>query len=149
MPTTPPGDVAPLAAPGTAPGGRIEIRDLRAVGVHGVLPEERVRAQPFSLDLDVWLDLRQAAASDELAHTVDYGALVAQVAEVVATSSFQLLEALADYVARQVLAADERVTLVAVTVRKLRPPIPVDVASVGVRVVRARASGADGHPTGE
>ncbi len=76
-------------------GDRIEIRDLRVVGVHGVLPEERQRAQPFALDLDVWVDLTAAGSSDELADTVDYGDLVERAAAVVRDRSFQLLEALA------------------------------------------------------
>lgn len=118
--------------------GRIEVRDLRVLGVHGVLPEERQRAQPFALDLDVRLDARRAAASDALEDTVDYGALCERAAEVVATSSYRLLEALADGVARALLEEDERVVAVAVTVRKLRPPVAAQVGSIGVRIVRGR-----------
>lgn len=117
---------------------QIEVRDLRVLGVHGALPEERDRPQPFSLDLDVRLDGSPAAASDALADTVDYGALCERAAEVVATTSYHLLEALADALAAEVLAADDRVQWAAVTVRKLRPPVPVHVGSVGVRAVRGR-----------
>jgi dihydroneopterin aldolase len=120
-------------------GDRIELRGLRVVGVHGVLAEERSRAQPFAVDLDVWLDTRAAAAADDLAQTVDYAALAATAAEVVATRSFALLEALADAVAGAVLDHDERVGAVAATVTKIRPPVPLDLGSVGVRVVRRRA----------
>ena len=56
----------------------------------------------------------------------------------VADGSFALLEAVADAVARAVLDHDERVGAVAATVRKLRPPVPLDLGSVGVRVVRRR-----------
>lgn len=129
--------------------GRIEVRDLRVLGIHGVLPEERDRAQPFTLDLDVRLDTRRAAASDDLEDTVDYGALCQRAADVVATTSHRLLEALADAVARAVLQ-DERVMGVAVTVRKLRPPVPVQVGSIGVRVVRGReAAVSPPDPLGE
>jgi len=54
---------------------RIEIRDLRVTGTHGVLPEERDRAQPFSVDIVAWVDMEAAQQSDDLADTVDYGAL--------------------------------------------------------------------------
>ncbi|HVX23066.1 MAG TPA: 2-amino-4-hydroxy-6-hydroxymethyldihydropteridine diphosphokinase [Acidimicrobiales bacterium] len=141
-PTASPGPAGRPAPTGsidsTDPDDRIEIRDLRVTGVHGVLPEERERAQPFAVDLDAWLDAAPAAASDALADTVDYGDVVLQVAAVVAGRSFQLLEALASELARVVLDADRRVAAVAVTVRKLRPPLPADVGSVGVRVVRRR-----------
>jgi 7,8-dihydroneopterin aldolase/epimerase/oxygenase len=118
-------------------GDRIEIRDLRVLGVHGVLPEEQTRPQPFALDIDIWLDTRPAAASDSLVDTVDYGAMAERAHGVVTGSRFQLLEALADAVAAALLDAG-RATAVAVTVRKLRPPVPFDVGSVGVRVVRRR-----------
>lgn len=107
-------------------------------GVHGVLAEERQRAQPFSLDVDAWIDGTAAGRSDALADTVDYGALVEVAAAVVTGGSFALLETLADAVARAVLSHDGRVAVVAVTVHKLRPPVPRDVASVGVRVERRR-----------
>ena len=123
---------------GPTAGDRIEIRDLRVVGIHGVLPEEQTRAQPFAIDVDVWLDTADAAASDDLADTVDYGALAEQATAVVAERRFQLLEALAGEVARIVLDADDRIAATAVTVRKLRPPVPVQVGSIGVRVVRRR-----------
>jgi 7,8-dihydroneopterin aldolase/epimerase/oxygenase len=123
---------------GPDPGDRIEIRDLRVLGVHGVLPEERERAQPFSIDLVAWVDMAAAQRSDELADTVDYGALAHLAAEVVAERSFQLLEALAGRLADALLVADARIGAVEVTVRKLRPPLALDVASTGVRVFRAR-----------
>lgn len=126
-------------------GDRIEVRDLRVMGVHGVLPEERERAQPFALDLDVALDLRRAGATDALEDTADYGALCTRAVDVVASSSFLLLEALADAVARALLEEDERVTAVQVTVRKLRPPIAAQLGSVGVRVVRERAVAGTRH----
>lgn len=125
--------------PGTGwPEDRVEIRGLRLTGAHGVLPEERRRPQPFLLDLDVWLDAAPAGRSDDLADTVDYGSLVGLAAGVVAGPPVSLLESLADAVARAVLAADDRVAAVAVAVHKLRPPLPFDMASAGVRVVRRR-----------
>jgi len=119
-------------------GDRIEIRDLRVVGVHGVLPEERQRAQPFSVDIVAWLDTAAAQRSDALADTVDYGALAQAAAEVVGQRSYQLLEALAGRLADALLITDGRLEAVEVTVRKLRPPLPLDVGSTGIRVRRAR-----------
>jgi 7,8-dihydroneopterin aldolase/epimerase/oxygenase len=114
---------------------RIELRGLRVVGTHGVLAEEQVRAQPFEIDLDLVTDLRAAGRSDDLDDTVDYGSVTERVAAVVSGERHALLERLAERIAESVLG-DERVTSVTVTLRKLRPPVPVDLASVGVRVVR-------------
>ena len=113
----------------------IEVRGLRVVGTHGVLPEEQTRSQPFEVDLDVVADLRAAGQSDDLGDTLDYGALVEMVAKVVSGERFQLLERLAERIAEVVLG-DARATSVTVSVRKLRPPVPVDVATAGVRITR-------------
>ncbi len=117
---------------------RIEIRDLRVMGMHGALPEERERAQPFSLDVVAWVDMTAAQQSDELADTVDYGALAHAAADVVGGRSYRLLEALAGRLASALLIVDPRLEAVEVTVRKLRPPLALDVGSTGVRVRRAR-----------
>jgi 7,8-dihydroneopterin aldolase/epimerase/oxygenase len=119
---------------------RIELRGLRVVAVIGVLPEERERAQPFEVDLDVEADLSAAGASDDLADTIDYGNLVAVAERVVQTVQAQLLERVVHVLADEVLAADARIAAVTVTVRKLRPPVPADLASSAVRVVRRRPS---------
>jgi dihydroneopterin aldolase len=116
---------------------RIEIRDLRVLGIHGALPEERGRAQPFSVDLDIVADLGPAGASDDLADTIDYGALAEAAAAEVAGPAAALLEHLADRIAARVLElSGARARSVTVTLRKLRPPVPVDVSSIGVRITR-------------
>ena len=114
---------------------RIELRGLRAVGTHGALPEEQERAQPFEVDLDVFVDLRAAGKSDSLDDTVDYGALAHAVERVVAQERYQLLERLAERIADEV-GTDARVETVTVTVRKLRPPVAVDLASAAVTITR-------------
>jgi dihydroneopterin aldolase len=116
---------------------RIEIRALRVIGTHGLLPEEQIRGQPFEIDLDVVADLTAAGRTDELGGTVDYAEVVDRAAAVVTGRSYRLLEALADGIAEAVLA-DTRVTSVSVGVRKLRPPLAADLASVGVRITRCR-----------
>lgn len=118
-------------------GDRIELRGLRALGTHGALPEERERPQPFEVDLDLSVDLRAAGLSDDLADTVDYGAVAAAAVAVVEGPHAELIEKLAERVARAVLGAGGgRVTEATVTVRKLRPPVPADLRSAAVRVTR-------------
>jgi dihydroneopterin aldolase len=116
---------------------RIELRGLRFVAAHGALPEEAVQPQPFEVDLDLLVDLRPAGRSDELAETVDYGALCEAVKAVMEGPHASLLEHLAEEVADRVLAiAAGRAAGVVVTVRKLRPPVPVNMVSAAVRITR-------------
>jgi dihydroneopterin aldolase len=118
-------------------GDCLQLRALRAVGTHGVLPEERGRAQPFEVDLDIDADLGDAGRSDNLADTIDYGALSVAVAAVVSGAHADLLEHLAQRIATKVLdLAGPRAHSVTVTLRKLRPPVPVDMASAAVRITR-------------
>jgi dihydroneopterin aldolase len=120
-------------------GDRIQLRGLRVVGTHGVLPEERRRAQPFELDLDLAVDLAPAGRSDLLADTVDYGGVADTAVRIVAgPPSFQLLEALAGAVAEATLDSDPRIAAVTVHLRKLQPPLAVDIGTVGVRINRTR-----------
>jgi dihydroneopterin aldolase len=121
------------------PPDRIEIRGLRLLGTHGVLPEERARPQPFEVDADLVVSMVDAGSSDDLADTVDYAAVVNRIDAVVGgAKSFLLLEALAAAAADEVLAADSRVLAVTLSVRKLQPPLPADLSTVGVRITRSR-----------
>ena len=117
---------------------RIELRGLRLTGHHGALPGEQDRAQPFEVDLEVEVDLRRPGATDDLSDTLDYGALVSAAARVVGSERYRLLERLAQRIADEVGGAPG-VRSVTVTVRKLRPPVPHDLASAGVRITRPGA----------
>ena len=55
--------------------GTILIAGLRELGVHGVLPEEQTRPQPFEVDVELTSTSRPRATSDELDDTVDYCAV--------------------------------------------------------------------------
>jgi FolB domain-containing protein len=114
----------------------IEIRGLRLLCTVGVDDQERARAQPIEIDLDLVLDDRRGAG-DDLARTADYAAVLDAVAAVVTGSSYRLLESLAEAVASVAL---DRPHVEQVTVRlgKLQPPVPFDLSSAGVRITRLR-----------
>lgn len=116
---------------------RIELRGLRFDAVHGVLPEERRKKQPFEVDIELELDLQAAGRSDDLHDTVDYGAVTAAVAGVMNGPPANLLEHLAEQIAAAVMdAAGRRDVAATVTVRKLLPPVPEDLGFAAVRVTR-------------
>jgi len=115
----------------------IELRGLRVMAFCGILPEEVERRQPFEIDLDVECDLRAAGDSDDLDNTIDYGGLVAAVEALAIDNRYGLLERFASDIAKVALAY-ERAEATRVTVRKLRPPVPQDLASSGVTIRRAK-----------
>jgi dihydroneopterin aldolase len=119
------------------PADRIELRGLRITGTHGVLPEERDRAQPFEIDIDIEMDLSAAAVSDELHHTADYGVVIDAVATVVQGQHCDLMEHLAGRLLEAVRVHAPGASAVSVSIRKLRPPVPFDLASAGVTIRRS------------
>ena len=121
----------------TMPDEVIQLRGLRLACICGALPEEQDRRQPYEFDIDLIADVEPATRSDELADTVDYGAVVERVEAVTRHERFSLFERMAQRVAEAVLE-DERVTEVTVEVRKLRPPVAQDLASSGIRLTRSR-----------
>ena len=74
---------------------RILISGIRELGVHGVLPEEQLRPQPFEIDVELLVDVAAAGESDALEDTVDYSDVCDAVSRVVSSERYQLLERLA------------------------------------------------------
>ena len=122
---------------------RIELRGLRVRGHHGVFDHERRDGQEFVIDITAWLDLDVAAASDDLADTLDYGVLAQRAADIVAGPPRQLIETVAGEIADGVMV-DERVHAAEVVVHKPGAPIPLEFADVAVVARRSRRGGRGG-----
>jgi len=112
---------------------RITLRDVYAYGRHGAEPSERETTAAFEIALDAEVDLRRAAQTDDLRDTVDYAALHERIVRIVATTSYALLERLAE----DVLAAifeDARIASAEVTIGK---PGRLDGATPAVTLRRS------------
>jgi 7,8-dihydroneopterin aldolase/epimerase/oxygenase len=118
---------------------RVAIVGLEVFGRHGALPAERELGQRFVVDVALDLPDCDGVASDDLADTVDYAALAASVAEIVAGPPVALLERLAELIAQRALA-EPRAGSVEVTVRKPHVALPHRVEETRVTVVRRKES---------
>ncbi|WP_051476717.1 dihydroneopterin aldolase [Arthrobacter sp. Br18] len=133
-----------MAALGTAPArwnapaDTVLLSGITAIGYHGVFDSERRDGQPFVVDLVLHLDLRPAGLSDDLAETAHYGEVAAQVYSIITGRAFNLIEALAENIAGEVLASFP-VDAVEVTVHKPEAPIEVPFGDVAVTVRRSRS----------
>ena len=116
----------------------LQIRGFRLLCICGANPEEFDRPQPYELDLDVVGDINASTESDRLDQTLDYGGILDRVAAVAADETFQLFERMAMRFAEAAMV-DDRITEVTIEIRKLRPPVPQDLASAGIRVTRVRS----------
>jgi dihydroneopterin aldolase len=117
---------------------RISLLGLRSFGRHGVLDHERRDGQEFVVDAVLWLDTRSAAAADDLALTVDYGAVAARLAAIVSGEPVALIETLAARLAAACLSADRAVREVEITVHKPHAPVSVPFRDVTVTIRRSR-----------
>ena len=121
-----------------APMDLIQIRGLRVRGRHGVFEHERRNGQTFVVDVTLERDLSGPAASDALGDTVDYATLAQQVADAVANTRFDLIEALAGHIADLALT-DPSVDAVEVRIAKPEAPLSVDVDEVAILLRRERS----------
>lgn len=116
---------------------RIELRGLRVRGNHGVFEHEKRDGQDFVVDIVLWIDLADAAATDDLTKTVHYGELAELAAGIIAGPARDLIETVSAEIADEVMK-DERVHAVEVTLHKPHAPIPLDFADVAVVARRSR-----------
>ena len=75
---------------------RIALTNMRFEGKHGVLPEEQVEEQPFEVDAELFMDLRAAGSTDDLAKTADYRGVFEICRSTIEGPSFRLIEAIAE-----------------------------------------------------
>ena len=116
---------------------RIELRGLRARGRHGALPAERELGQEFVVDASLGLDTRPAAETDDLSRTVDYGTLAGRLVAAVEGEPVDLIETLADRLAK-ICLEDPAVVEAEVTVHKPSAPVPHPFTDVAVKIRRSR-----------
>jgi dihydroneopterin aldolase len=102
----------------------IRIKQMRFHGHHGVAPEEAALGQLWIIDLDLVLDIAQAAATDDVAQTVNYSDVYSLCQDIVVNERFALIETLANHIVSSVLSAHPRVKSTTVTVHKPQAPIP-------------------------
>lgn len=119
----------------------ITLRGLAAEAIHGVLPDEHLAAQPFVVDLRMWLDASEAARLDEIEETVSYAQIAEEIAAILTGPSVRLLETLGQRIADAVLA-HERILGVEVTVHKPQAPIAQTFSDVSVTVRRGQIDAA-------
>lgn len=117
----------------------ITITGLSLHGFHGVYPQERRDGQLFLIDLTLDVDFSRAAETDDVSHTVDYSVVVDLVAGIVQGEPVNLVETLAERIARAVLALP-LVHHVSVTVHKPHAPLGHPVSDVQVQISRSRGS---------
>ncbi len=104
------------------PTGRLILSGLTAFGYHGNNPAEKQLGQTFTVDLEVSIDTRKAAATDRIEDTISYPLLEKTARQILEGKPANLLETVAERIATAILKHRE---VIEVTVRvSKRPPLP-------------------------
>ena len=117
---------------------RIVLRNIQVEGRHGYYDDELVAPQPFEVDVELVLNLQPAGVDDDLEKSVDYGRVFEIVTQVVESSSFRLLEAIAEAISHEILR-EFAVTEVGIRVRKPKVRLPGRLDYAGVEIWRRRS----------
>ena len=117
---------------------RVLLRNMVFQGTHGVHEFEQEQPQPFEIDVDLVVNLRPAGVDDDLGQTVDYGKVFHTCRQIVETTRYRLIEALAEAIASELLAGFPLASEVIVQVRKPQAPIEGTFDWVGVEIRRDR-----------
>ena len=112
---------------------RIVLHNIRLEGRHGYYEHELESPQPFEVDVELVLNLQPAGIDDDLEQSIDYGRVYDIVRQVVESTTYRLLEALAEAISHEILTAFP-VSEVGVRVRKPAVQLsgPLDYAGVEV-----------------
>ncbi|KAL2945532.1 Dihydroneopterin aldolase 2 [Bienertia sinuspersici] len=119
-------------------GDKLILRGLKFHGFHGVKPEERTLGQKFVVDVDAWMDLREAGQSDRLTDTISYTEIYRIVKEVVEGTPHNLLESVAHQITSTTLSKFPRVSAVRVKVGKPHVAVQGELDYLGVEIFRSR-----------
>ena len=115
---------------------RIFLRGLAVECIIGFIEWERRVKQTVVIDLEMPVDCRRAALSDDVAHTLDYKKVAKRVIAFVEASQFRLVESLAERTALLVLE-EFGVHWVRLSINK--PGAIRGSRDVGVSIERTRA----------
>ncbi len=117
---------------------KLFMHNMLFYGYHGVLSEEKTLGQMFAVDVTLGLELHHAGQADDIGETVSYAQVYDNVKEIIEGCSCNLIEKVAEDIARSILTDYDRVIEVEVAVKKPNPPINGLMDYAGVQIKRYR-----------
>lgn len=82
----------------------ISINKLEIECIIGVLPEERNKAQPIFISIDIFTKFSDAVDKDDLNKTIDYNQVAIRAKEIAISGKFHLIETLSEHIAKMILS---------------------------------------------
>ena len=116
---------------------KIIIKGIRFHGYHGVPEAERQVGGHYEIDAILSYPLDSAGRTDALENTIDYASVINLIVDIGTQRSFQLIEALAEATATEILQQFP-IDTVHLTIKKLNPPIEQPIAYFAVDICRSK-----------
>lgn len=117
---------------------KIIIKDLEIYAYHGVFDEEKEEGQPFVVTAELFVCLREAGQTDNLDETINYAKVCDDIAQVMNSEKYNLIEACAENIAEKILLDYHSVQKVHIIISKPKAPIDMVFDTVCVDITRGR-----------
>ena len=115
---------------------KIFLKNVEIFANHGVFQEEKTLGQKFILDIELFLDTKEAGVTGDLTKSVHYGELCHKIEEVFTKESYDLIETAAQKVADYILHNYNLVHKVKVKLKKPWAPIGRHLDYAGIEIER-------------
>ncbi|KKC39365.1 dienelactone hydrolase [Devosia epidermidihirudinis] len=119
-------------------GDRIILKDLGFYGYHGLFAEEKKLGQRFFIDLELGVDLTEAAETDKLSAGISYADIYDTVKASFESQPMRLLEAVAQNVSVALFDGFEKINWIIIRIRKPEAPIAMVRGEVAIELQRVR-----------
>ena len=117
---------------------RIILAGIAFYGYHGVMLEENKLGQRFRIDLELGLDMNDAARTDDVRATISFAVVYDLVKEAFEEKRFKLIEALGHHIMVRLFERFERLDWIRIKVRKPEAPLPIVAGEAAIEMVRTR-----------
>lgn len=117
---------------------KIILENMAFHGYHGVLEEEKKLGQKFFVDAILYVDLKKAGETDCLNYTVNYGLVYEKIKEIVSFEKYNLLEALAERICKDILGSFKEIEKIMIKIKKPEAPVAGIFDYFAVQIERER-----------
>eukprot|EP00873_Tetraselmis_striata_P030622 jgi/Tetstr1/450886/TSEL_037922.t1 len=100
--------------------------------------EENSLGQRFRIDLELGLDMSEAARTDDVASTISYAHIYDLVKEAFEERRFKLIEALGHHIMTRLFERFDKLDWIRIKVRKPEAPLPIVAGEAAIEMVRTR-----------
>lgn len=115
----------------------ISLENLRFHAYHGVMPQEGVIGNEYTVNIRLKVDVSKAMASDDVADTVNYAEVYERIKAEMETPS-QLIEHVANRIVQRLFKNFPTIEQIALKLSKRNPPMGADIDAAAIEVIIER-----------